>query len=271
MWPSHPLPTLWGIPLPPVEKLWLFALVLARISGLVTAAPLFSAVYLPIKFRAFFAIAFSLVILPTQWHLAPPQAMGVVDVGLLLASQWLVGVVLGIGFGVIFGSLQLAGEAIARTAGLMLADIFDPLSNTEISPLAQLCAWLATATLLVSGSYRLLIEAVLESFVYLPATGVIPAERYWTGLTAVLSESFVCGLRLAAPLLVALLACTLILGFVARTFPQLNVLAVGLTLNGLLTIIGVGLALGGMIWFFAEELAVWQETALTDLLPAITP
>lgn len=271
MWPSGLGPSLWGIPLPPWEKFALFVLVLARISGLVTTAPLFSALYLPVKFRALLAIGLSLVIFPLQWDSALPQTASLVDITALLAGQWLVGVIMGLGFAVVFGSLQLAGELVARTAGLMLADMFDPLTDAEISPLAQLCSWMATAIFFASGSYRYLVEAMLESFVYIPLTVPLSIEHHWAELVRLLAQSFICGLRLAAPVLVMLLACTLILGFVARTFPQLNILAVGLGLNGLLTIIGVGLALGGMIGVFAEELSTWREIVLPELFVSAGP
>ncbi len=263
---AHEIPALWGVPLLPAEKLWLFALVLSRISGLVTSAPFFSALHIPIRLRALLTVAIALVIFPSQWHVPLPQGESLPEIAVLLGSQWLVGMALGLSAAVVLGALYLSGEIIARTAGLMLADIFDPLNDSEASPVAQLTGWIAAAIFFVSGAYRWLVDAILASFVFLPLTETVNVSHFWPALIFVVSHSLASGLQLGAPVLLLLITGTLVLGFVGRTLPQLNILAVGLGLNGLLALIGLSLALGGMIWTFTEQLEWWRERSLVDLL-----
>jgi flagellar biosynthetic protein FliR len=73
-------------------------------------------------------------------------------------------------------------------------------------------------------------------------------------MTAVLSQSFELGVRAAAPAMVALLLATLILGLAGRTLPQLNVMALGLGLNTVVTLLVLGISLGASVWIFQEQL-----------------
>ena len=47
-----------------------FTFVLARVSGLVVSAPIFSGSYIPRQVRVFLAVGISLILLPTQWDAA---------------------------------------------------------------------------------------------------------------------------------------------------------------------------------------------------------
>ena len=53
-------------------------------------------------------------------------------------------------------------------------------------------------------------------------------------MTQILSESFVVGFRAAAPVMLALLVAAVVLGLISRTLPQLNVIAVGFSINVLI-------------------------------------
>lgn len=260
------LPQLWGVPIFPAEKLWLFVLVLARVSGVVTTAPFLSGVHVPIRFRALLALILALVVFPTQWDAVLPLELTLPEVALLIGSQWVVGAGVGLAVAIVLGILYLTGELIARTAGLMLADIFDPLSDSEASPVAQFAGWMGAAVFFVTGAYRWPVDSLLASFHYLPVAATVDVSSFWTAMVFALSHSFASALQFAAPVVLMLLASTLILGFLGRTLPQLNILAVGLGLNGIITILALALALGGIVRIFGEQLAWWQERTLVDLL-----
>lgn len=67
------------------------------------------------------------------------------------------------------------------------------------------------------------------------------------------SEVFILGIRLAAPVMVALLLTSVVLGIMARAFPQMNVFMVSFPLN-----IGLGFMVLGMtllLFFHVLELS----------------
>jgi flagellar biosynthetic protein FliR len=67
------------------------------------------------------------------------------------------------------------------------------------------------------------------------------------------TDVFILGIRLAAPVMVALLLTTVVLGIMARAFPQMNVFMVSFPLN-----IGLGFMVLGMtllLFFHILEIA----------------
>jgi flagellar biosynthetic protein FliR len=83
--------------------------------------------------------------------------------------------------------------------------------------------------------------------------------------------SFIVGVRAAAPAMVALLSSVLILGLISRTLPQLNVIAVGFSLNAMVMLAVLSLSLGGVVWAFQDEvgptLALLRDALATVEVP----
>ena len=65
-------------------------------------------------------------------------------------------------------------------------------------------------------------------------------------------QSFALGIRAAGPLMVALLLSNLVLGLISRTLPQINVIAVGFSVNALLAMGVLLLSLGAAAWTFQD-------------------
>ena len=81
-----------------------------------------------------------------------------------------------------------------------------------------------------------MIEALLDTFAWAPPGHAALGDTFVEVLTNIVTQSFALGIRAAAPLLIALLLSTLVLGLISRTLPQINVIAVGFGLNSLLTL-----------------------------------
>ena len=69
-----------------------------------------------------------------------------------------------------------------------------------------------------------------------------------------LSQSFVLGIRAAAPTMTALLLATLVLGLVSRTLPQLNVMVLGFGINAIVTVGLLSVSLGAVVWLFQADI-----------------
>lgn len=129
-----------------------------------------------------------------------------------------------------------------------------------MSVLASLMGWLAIAILLVLGGHRQLIDCCLESFEHHSAGNVRPAAFWLEELDSLMRQTLVVGIRAAAPIGTALLMANLIMGLLARTLPQLNVLAIGFNVNVLALLVLMFLSTGSLAWVFQTELAVWIES-----------
>ncbi|MCH2595489.1 MAG: flagellar biosynthetic protein FliR, partial [Pirellulales bacterium] len=96
-------------------------------------------------------------------------------------------------------------------------------------------------------------------------------STYVEALTTLLSQSFMSGLRAAAPAMTALLLATLVLGLVGRTMPQINILAVGFGLNALLTLGCLFTSLGAVAWAFPQQTTAALELIKETLRQSVSP
>ena len=74
-----------------------------------------------------------------------------------------------------------------------------------------------------------------------------------------MSGAMASGVRVSAPVVAALLLSNLVTGLVSRTMPQINVLAIGLSINALALLVVTALTIGSVGWIFQEDLAMSLE------------
>lgn len=230
-----------------------FLLVLARVAGLVITAPLFSAVAVPLQLRALLAFTLALLVMPTQTGILLPE-LSLVELCPLLAVDLIIGLVLGLGMAILMAGFQLAGQLIAQSSGLSLAEVLDPGGEGNVPVLSQLLGLFSVAVYLLVGGQRWLVAGLLDTFVPLPpGAGRLPEGLPAVVLTLV-NESFSLGVRAAAPVVISVLLATLVLSLVSRTLPQLNVLSVGFGLNTFTALGVLAVTLGTVAWLVEGEM-----------------
>jgi len=253
----------------PSELVWqhavTFSLVLVRVTSLVMVAPLFGSLNVPVKVRALLGLMLALLVTPVEWQkqVAPPAAAGQYLV--LVGGEALVGTSLALGVLVLVSSMHVAGQTISQMSGLQLADVFDPGFDTGTPVFSKLMFTVSAAVFLIIGGHRHVIEALLDTFVWLPAGEGGFSRSLVEAMTSLLAQSFVLGLRAAAPVMVALLLATLILGLLSRSVPQLNVMALGFGFNALVALAALGVSLGGAAWLYADSAQPFLDTVLEAL------
>ena len=238
-----------------------FTLVLARVGALVMSAPIYSSAAIPLQARAFLVVAISLLISPLVATHAPADMTNLLIYGKYLVCEALIGLLLGFGVTLFLSGIQVTGQIISQLGGTAVAEVFDPTANANVSIYSQLFYFLALTMFVLLDGHRLVMDALLDTYTYLPPGRASLGSTYVEALTTLLSQSFMLGIRAAAPTMTALLLATLVLGLVGRTMPQINILAVGFGLNAMLTMGCLFTSLGAVAWAFPE-----QTTGAIELL-----
>ena len=246
----------------------IFTLVLARVSGLVMTAPVYGSASVPMRIRALLAVAISLILLPTTLGASFPDPGNLMNYAIFLGGEIAVGLCLGLGITILFGGIQVAGKVMGQLSGMSLADVFDPAFNNTSPVFSQLLYYLALAVFMLINGHRLVMAALLDTFVAIPPGQGGVAANVFDALVTVLTQSFIVGLRAAAPAMTALLLATLIMGLLSRTLPQLNILSFGFGLNALLLQAALLFSLGGVAWAFGDAveptLQLLQDALIED-------
>jgi flagellar biosynthetic protein FliR len=241
-----------------------FVLVLARVAPLFLLAPVFSARFIPGRAKAMAAFAIALAIAPVASRgIAPPE-----DV-FAAAQLILKEVVVGLAFAFVISTLGAAVQAgaglVDNLIGFSFAALVDPITNMHNAIVGQVYALFVALVFVVTGGDQIMIGGLARTYDVVPIDGYPSAAALGQlGLTAI-TDIFVIGLALVAPVLIALLVTDAAFAIVARVAPQVNVFAVGLPAKILLGFGAIAASLPFVANHVQDDLqnAVW--TALRGL------
>jgi flagellar biosynthetic protein FliR len=225
-------------------------LVALRVGGLILVAPIFASKQVPPRFR----VVLLLLLAALVWPSAQRAAAGTVALTPAAAlGETMIGMALGFGVALIVGAGEMAGDLIAMSTGLSGASAIDPITF-QSTPTLGIFYRLITLTLLFSLDLHLvLIDGLASSFRAIPLGAQIDVAGGARAMAGSATILFITGLRMAAPVVGAVLTLNIALGVLSRAAPQLQVLSVAFSLQT-----GLGLlVLGGSMPFVAAMLAGW--------------
>lgn len=231
-----------------------FLLVLFRIGGMMVAAPIFNLRNVPPQAKIGIAVTLTLILFPTHAaHFTPPTDL--IRFAMLAFQETVLGLLLGFTVQMMFTALQMAGEYVSMQMGLSVANLLDPVTQSQSPIVGQFFFYFAALLFLSLNIHHGLIVGVERSFNAIPLghfigegplSGGLMAER----LIRLGGEMFVMSLMVGAPLMGILLVAEIALSFVAKVMPQMNVFMVGIPLKvglGLWAILAGLPYLGGML------------------------
>lgn len=230
-----------ALPLKALDDLIPFALVLARVAGLFSAIPMFGARIVPARVKTPLIFALALLLFPVVKPHDIPVTGDVISLALLVVRETLIGLTLGLLSQFVFSAVEFCGQQVGMQIGLSMATLFDPATQNNVPTMAMFQGALATLVFLALGVHHFFLRGIVESYAVIP----VGAWHTSAGLLKFLVDAstgiFVIAIKLAAPVAVALLATSVALGIVARSFPAMNVFMVSMPLN-----IGIGFVILGL-------------------------
>ena len=228
-----------------------FGLVLARVGGFVAFMPLFGGHAVPRRVKAGVAVALAGFWFGAIDLTALPAASGPaawLSVGLAAGREALLGAVLGYGFSLVLLPARVAGEFLTQQMGMSVVTVLNPAAESAAGTVTQFFEMIAALIFLGLDGHHLFLAALHATFAHWPVGGPgtpLPVLHVLHGV----GRTQEWGLLLAAPLGVCLFVTTVLLAFMARAAPQLNIYSVGFTLQ-------VGVALVALLVLLPEFGAV---------------
>jgi len=241
------------------QQVLVFLFVLVRVGGLTLAAPALDARFAPPAARLLLAAAVAMLVAPVHWHQPTIPDGDLLPLLVPLCREAVLGLVLGLALWLPVAGMRAAGHTIGQLSGMTIADIVSPEVGGS-TVLGELFALLATTVFLVTGGHRQLLAGLLDTFAWMPPGQVGFTAGMAGTLSEVAAQSFLLAVRVAAPVLLSLVATALILGLIGRLAPQLNVLASGLGVNSLVALTALSLSLASVAWIFQDQTQTTMET-----------
>ncbi len=220
-----------------------FALVLARVAGIIFSVPMLASSLIPRNIMALLVAAISLMVFPAVLPLLPTSlTIGQALAGLV--GEFLIGELLGLGAGLIFYAAQVAGQIVSHQAGLSLGQVFNPMFDEETNILDQVWFFSVMALFFALRGHIAVVEVLLASFKSIPPMTMLADPALGDFTVNILTGVFNIAMRLAGPTVLALLLTSLVLGFLTRTMPQMNILTVGFSLKIGIALLMVAVTMG---------------------------
>jgi flagellar biosynthetic protein FliR len=227
----------------PLDMHWIESVLLAsvRMAAFIVIAPPFSSRAFPGQIKAMLALALGLAVSP-KVAAAYVEMSDAAFFGEII-QQLLIGFLLGFIVFIAFAAVQSAGNLIDLFGGFQLAQGFDPQMNVNGAQFSRYFTITATALLLTTGAYQVILGGVFRSFDAIPIGAMVDLGRSAETLTNGVGQLFLSAIQIAGPLLIVLFLADAGLGLLTRVSPALNAFQLGFPLKIFLT-----LALGGIVF-----------------------
>lgn len=209
-----------------VAEYKIFILVLIRVSIVLFMFPVFSSPVVPNMAKTSLALVFTLLIFPSiqmDPSLFPDSSVGF---AILVAGEFVVGMVLGYTVDIFFGAVQLAGQIVGFQMGFSMINVIDPQSGANISMMSQIGYLVSILVFILLSGHHIIIQALVESFRVIHMGGLTLKPGMLEQLRTLINGMFVLGIKMAAPAMAALIFTNAAFGICAKFVPQMNVMIV---------------------------------------------
>lgn len=208
-----------------------FVLVLVRISSFIVVWPVLGqfAVPNPVKVLLGFAMTLCVFYTVRPTYLATPK---LVDNFMFLSLlEALYGIFLGFLVRAYFFAFEIAADLMSMSMGLNSAQQFNPAMGRSVSAVDSFFVILVALVYLGVNGHHYLIRGLVESFQYMNPSQTIFSKTLFGELMKMLTQIFVMGFKMAAPIVIAVLVANIVMGLLGKVVPQINVLVMSMPVN----------------------------------------
>jgi len=214
----------------------MFFLVFIRLAAILMSIPIFGGKNIPMLVKVGLAISVSIILFPILELEDLPYYSKIIPFGIGVLSEVMLGVIIGLSVNLIFSGIQLAGQLVGYQMGFAIANVMDPQTGDQSSIIAGLQNMTALLLFLALNAHHWFLKSLAESFKIVPIFNFNISSSLLEYFMKLAGNMFIVAIKVAAPVMAALLIASVCLGLVARTVPKMNVFLVGMPLK-----IGLGL------------------------------
>ncbi|RVB80612.1 EscT/YscT/HrcT family type III secretion system export apparatus protein [Mesorhizobium sp. M6A.T.Cr.TU.014.01.1.1] len=237
------------------------AFALARMAGLMLLMPLFSRVRLTGVLRNGVALALALPLIPMIADVLGRSDLTLAMVLAFMLKEVLVGATLGIAMGIPFWAAEAAGEILDLQRGSTMGSLIDPMMTHETSTTGTFLAIIMVALYLAAGGLELTLNSFYDSYSLWPIDRLLPvfSEEAATVFLGLLTQVLTMALTMVFPLIICMLLSDLVLAFLARASPHLNIFALSLIVKTLVFSLVLVLYAAFLIAYMSRDLGFLND------------
>jgi len=212
------------------KNLILFVVVFTRLGGLMTTAPLISSYPIPAQIKVWFIAMIAFIMFPMVLAKVGFQIpTNIPALTLILLKEFIIGYIIGFIAHIVFYGVEIAADLISMQMGLTAAQAMNPMTGDTSSILTQAYTIVASMIFIGIDGYSWMFSALFKTFTILPpGYGFFVTGQFTHNVITLTSQIFSVGVGLALPIFSVLLITDVLLGFVAKMMPKMNIFMVSM-------------------------------------------
>jgi len=209
-----------------------FSIVLTRVVGVLSVAPIFGAGQVPIRVTSALSVLVTFVLYPVVAAQMPAGDLGLAGDMMLILRESAIGLALGFVSHTAFAGVQVAGQFMGFQMGFSAGEVADPMSGGgQINLNAQFYTILTTLTFVIIDGHHWFLLALSRSYEVVPVGGFTFSGDLMASLLRMFVRFYMLGAQMAVPMVACLVLASAAMGIVAKTVPQINIMQMGFALR----------------------------------------
>ena len=248
-----------------IQDIEIFSLVLIRVTSTLVAMPIFGQQGIPRIVKVGLGLFLTFLLFPVVSQTVSPLQGSLVELSILALKEIACGLIIGYAANFVFYAVEFAGAIVGYQAGFAIVASIDPMTNARNPVLGRVQYIMVVLIFLTLNGHHFFLSGLAKSFETIPL-GLLNFDHSllaWTlSMAAGISETAV---KLAAPVMVALIMTDIGLGILARVAPQMNIFVVGFPLKVGIALILMSSGMGAFAWLFTNQFYEFRHQFLTLL------
>ncbi|MCL2169431.1 MAG: flagellar biosynthetic protein FliR [Defluviitaleaceae bacterium] len=210
-----------------------FMAVFIRMLGFFTVLPILSSGNLPMMARIFLSLGIAILAFVGNIVTLPAYDPTLIGFAMLLMTEFLIGLLIGLAVMIIFTVFQFAGQLIDFQMGFGMANVMDPFTMTQIPVTGNFYFMVMSLMFVMTGALRHIIGLMLGSFdsIALGQAFIFGNESLALTYLGIIIYYFVLGFRIGLPAVGTIMVINIILGILVKSVPQMNVFVIGMPIK----------------------------------------
>jgi flagellar biosynthetic protein FliR len=246
-------------------------LIFVRVTAFFILLPVISMRNIPRTSLVFLSLTISVLLYSSGLITIAPYVDTTLGYVYIILREFIAGLTMGFVLFAVFNLIFFTGQIIDYMIGFSMVNVLDPLTQIQVPIVGNLYFLVMSVLLVVTGGLHMFIEVFFHSYTVLPigAAWVVGNEYIAWYIPTLLGEFINLAVRIALPLMGAIMIVDAALGILIRTVPQINVFVVGIPIKiciGLLLLITMITPSLGLSFRLVFETAY---TALEEIIHAL--
>lgn len=235
-------------------------LVSLRLAPALAFAPPFTLLRVPGLVRVLLAIGLSLWLVSARPELTVARVTGQSLPGLVV-GELMIGITIALGLQLVFAAIAWAGQAIDTQTGFGLAMLADPTTNAQLPLAGTILSYTAAMIFFATGAQYDLLALWLASVETLPlGYGILQPNM--GALGSFVASVFFLAIGLVGAAMLAIFLADIVIAFLSRTLPQMNVLLLGFQVKAIMMVVTlpIAVAFAGALFLRLMQMALTEPT-----------